>query len=165
MTTTLPCSVCGLDRPTNSFQRNGYQIAACPRCAHRFVGNPPTSEQLDDAYGETYYRAGGDADGGSSNAGYADYLAKADKRLEGFRQRAARLARYTVPGSLLEIGCAVGLFLLAAREAGWRAVGYERSAWAANYGRQHYGLDIVIGDGSAVAQRFGLGPCSTEGYG
>lgn len=150
--TTLACSVCGLDHATNSFQRDGFQIAACPRCSHRFVCNPPTFEQLDDAYGEAYYRTGAtaDADGVASKAGYQDYLAKADKRLLGFRQRAARLARFTAPGSLLEIGCAVGLFLVAARDAGWRAVGYERSAWAAAYGRQHYGLDIVIADGSVA---------------
>lgn len=145
----MPCSVCKLEHTRHLMYPNGYQVDACPRCSHRFVVNPPSAEQLDAAYDESYYRAGSDAEGAAANAGYQDYLANADKRLEGFRQRAARLSRFSAPGRLLEVGSAVGLFLVAARDAGWHAVGYERSAWAARYGREHYGVDIVEGDGSA----------------
>jgi cyclopropane fatty-acyl-phospholipid synthase-like methyltransferase len=34
-----------------------------------------------------------------------------------------------------------------ASDAGWKATGYERSAWAAEYGRENLGVDIVLGDG------------------
>ena len=35
----------------------------------------------------------------------------------------------------------------AAQDCGWEAIGYERSQWAAHYGREHLGVQIVAGDG------------------
>jgi SAM-dependent methyltransferase len=72
-----------------------------------------------------------------------------DKRMVGFRQRLAQIGRYIErPGRLLDYGCAVGLFVKAAVEAGWSARGYERSSWAASYGRSQFGLDITVADGT-----------------
>src|SRR4029453_10184497 len=42
-----------------------------------------------------------------------------------------------------------GLFLKVAIEEGWQAKGYERSAWAVEYGRRVFGLDIELGSGDA----------------
>ena len=48
-------------------------------------------------------------------------------------------------GRLLEIGCAVGFLLRAARERGFDAVGVEMSEWASAYARDELGLDVVTG--------------------
>jgi len=56
------------------------------------------------------------------------------------------LASFRQTGQLLEIGCASGGFLLAARNAGWRAVGVEISDAAARIGREKHGLEIITGD-------------------
>jgi len=37
----------------------------------------------------------------------------------------------------------------AAKDCDWQAVGYERSHWAAAYGRERFGIEIETGDGSA----------------
>ena len=98
---------------------------------------------LDAVYGEDYYRP--TAHTVSSPAGYEDYLANKDLRITGFRTRLETLQRYCPPGRVLDVGCAVGLFLVAARDAGWKANGYERSAWASQYGREHFGVESVTG--------------------
>lgn len=47
-------------------------------------------------------------------------------------------------GRLLDVGCATGDFLLAARERGWQPVGVELSGHAAAAGRRR-GLDVRVG--------------------
>jgi SAM-dependent methyltransferase len=94
----------------------------------------PESE-LNDSYGEGYYN--GDA--------YDDYLAKSDATLAHFRSRLDDISRaYNVsaPGHCLEIGCAFGLFLVAARERGWIVKGIEISKYAASYARAQFDLDV-----------------------
>jgi 2-polyprenyl-3-methyl-5-hydroxy-6-metoxy-1,4-benzoquinol methylase len=48
-------------------------------------------------------------------------------------------------GHLLEIGCACGFLLVAARERGFTVQGVEMSAWASSYARDTYGLDVKTG--------------------
>jgi 2-polyprenyl-3-methyl-5-hydroxy-6-metoxy-1,4-benzoquinol methylase len=138
------CPICGSTTTRQRWELAGYSIIRCHACGHQFVGNPPAVDALDAAYGEDYYRSAEFADIGQ--VGYADYLANVDKRIAGFRFRLEALEKYCAPGRILDVGCAVGLFLVAARDAGWNAVGYERSIWASQYGREHYGVDIVTGN-------------------
>jgi len=48
-------------------------------------------------------------------------------------------------GRLLEIGCAVGFLLVAARERGFDPVGVEMSEWASGIARSKFGLDVRTG--------------------
>lgn len=48
-------------------------------------------------------------------------------------------------GDLLELGCACGFLLVAARERGFRVQGVEMSAWAAAYARDTHQLDVRTG--------------------
>jgi SAM-dependent methyltransferase len=70
------------------------------------------------------------------------YVEQAEERIE----NAGRLLDL-VPsrGRLLEIGCACGFLLLAARARGFAVAGVEMSQWAADYARRHYGLDVKTG--------------------
>lgn len=54
-------------------------------------------------------------------------------------------------GRLLEIGCACGFLLVAARERGFAVRGVEMSAWASQYARDTYGLDVHTGTLEAAA--------------
>lgn len=48
-------------------------------------------------------------------------------------------------GRLLEIGCACGFLLVAARERGFTVEGVELSAWASGHARETYGLAVTTG--------------------
>jgi 2-polyprenyl-3-methyl-5-hydroxy-6-metoxy-1,4-benzoquinol methylase len=48
-------------------------------------------------------------------------------------------------GRLLEVGCACGFLLVAARERGFAVEGVEVSAWAADHARDAYGLAVQTG--------------------
>jgi SAM-dependent methyltransferase len=47
------------------------------------------------------------------------------------------------PGSLLDVGCATGIFLDGMRQAGWQVTGLEISASAALLARQRFGLQVI----------------------
>lgn len=55
-------------------------------------------------------------------------------------------------GSLLDLGCATGVFVGYASGKGWRAVGVEPSEWAAQRGRER-GLEILTGTLESVTLR------------
>lgn len=57
---------------------------------------------------------------------------------------------------LLDIGCAGGAFLVAARDAGFEVVGLEPCRWLGEYARKEYGLDVRQG-----VLRPGLFPASS----
>lgn len=136
------CPVCGSVDHSYAFRRGEFDIERCTQCSHVYVLPSSDRSALAPDYGESYYRA--DAVAGS--AGYRDYVGDAERRLKGFAQQLASLERFTGGrGSLLDFGCAIGLFVKVARDAGWDACGYERSAWAAEYGRKSYGVALESG--------------------
>jgi SAM-dependent methyltransferase len=139
------CTVCRSDCLRLVFELEGYEISRCGACTHLFVSAGLTAGDLDSAYDRDYFQA----QQVGRTKGYEDYLRNTNDRLRGFAQRLAFIEQHAGGrrGRLLDYGCAVGLFVKVARDAGWNAKGYERSEWAARYGRDTFGLDIRQGDG------------------
>jgi SAM-dependent methyltransferase len=48
-------------------------------------------------------------------------------------------------GHMLEVGSSTGQYLMDMRERGWTVTGVEISAFAAEYARENFGLDIITG--------------------
>ncbi|MCC6198196.1 MAG: class I SAM-dependent methyltransferase [Burkholderiales bacterium] len=123
-----------------------FGLQRCRSCAHVYVAPPVPDHVLEEAYEEGYYRATDTGDASRGAVGYEDYLQNAQLRIRGFDQRLSELERFvSPPGRVLDFGCAVGLFVRAAQDRGWRAVGYDRSQWAARYGRDMLGVTIECG--------------------
>ncbi len=84
---------------------------------------------------------------GSTEAAYAEgedpsYVQQAAERIA----NADRLLRLVPTGGrLLDVGCACGFLLVAARERGFAVQGIEPSAWATAYARREFGLDVWHG--------------------
>lgn len=91
-------------------------------------------------YGPGYFRTEG-----ASPLGYQDYLAHERLHLRNSRPILRMLERATVGRRLVDVGCAHGFFLAAARERGWAGCGVDISADAVRYARQTLGLDVVHG--------------------
>lgn len=86
--------------------------------------------------------------------GYADaedpvFAAQNEARIRGFRKTLEGVVKrlgISPPGkSVLDVGCAGGAFLVAAREMGFAVTGIEPARWMAAYGRENYHLDIRDG--------------------
>ncbi len=141
----MQCTVCSSFNVTKAQRVNGYQLHHCHRCSHLFVSDSISSEVLDKVYDHAFYLQSAEA---RECEGYRDYLGTLDRRINGFRNwYLAVTADVGGPGRCLDFGCAVGAMVKAAQDCGWEAIGYERSQWAARYGREHLGVQIVTGDG------------------
>jgi 2-polyprenyl-3-methyl-5-hydroxy-6-metoxy-1,4-benzoquinol methylase len=131
------CGLCAGDQFRHWWTRDGYDIGACQRCGLVQVTEEVSDEELTALYGRGYYE-------GENDVVYANYLADPEAKGRYFGDRLDRLTREhdLRPGSLLEVGCAFGLFLDQARRRGWQVRGIERSAHAAEWARTSLHLDV-----------------------
>jgi SAM-dependent methyltransferase len=104
---TAPCLACGAAVPQRfRFRKNSCDIFACPECG---LGRAVTAGFDPASYYTDAYFAGGHEDG------YANYASAEAVLRKEFRGTVEYLSRFVAAGSLLEIGCAYGFFLLEAQ--------------------------------------------------
>jgi SAM-dependent methyltransferase len=85
-----------------------------------------------------------------SQAEDSTFVAQNEARIKTFDRMIGRVLKAINKDSgvgmrLLDVGCAGGAFLVAARSAGFDVSGVEPSRWMADFGRRTYGLDIQDG--------------------
>jgi SAM-dependent methyltransferase len=155
---TVPCNLCGstdletvydaradLERDRDlaeKFRASGDELLTlplvrCRRCALLFV-NPR-------------YRASDMLNGYAAGADPV-YVSQMDARVRTFAGTVGEITRLRpARGRILDIGTAAGAFLKAASDAGWDATGIEPNAWLAAWGRERYGVNILVGSIDDVA--------------
>lgn len=127
------CLLCGDARPGRLLFHTSRPILRCRACG--LVSADPGAPATHADYGEDYYREGM----------YADYLADRDAIQQNAPRVLAELERMVGGRTLLDVGCATGFFLDAARARGWDVCGIEVSAYASDYARRELGLEVKTG--------------------
>lgn len=135
-----PCPRCGGSRTTIVATSWG-SIGRCHACDLVSLAPQMTAPQRFDLYQRDYF--------GTDNPAAPGYLADdaLDRALRVAARRQMRVVRrLPAPGSrVLDVGCGTGVFLDAARSAGWSAVGYDLSEAAAQDARAR-GHDVRVGE-------------------
>ena len=129
--TADPKDLLGVDLPP-------YPIVRCGVCGLVYAEGRKDAEFLKGLYDEKYYD-------GRYKGGYTGYVKRREESVRGFRAR-VEMIEGLVPrkGRVLDVGCAAGFFLEAARQAGWEVAGVEHSPFSSEEARQH-GLDVFTG--------------------
>ena len=70
------------------------------------------------------------------------YLQDARARTDSFKRSLRVIREYQQSGRVLDVGCAAGFFLKAAREAGFEVGGVEPNKWLAAWGKKNLSLNI-----------------------
>ena len=136
----MPCNLCGADHARQRYQLNGWTIVSCEHCGLIYVNPMPDAETLRAFYTEEFFQ------GNRRPAGYADYLRDKGIHMRQFWDYWPLIRReFPSPGRVLDIGCALGLFLDMARAEGWGTVGVELSEFAAQWARNKLDLDVRTG--------------------
>lgn len=111
----------------------------CDVCGIIFIHPQPSAKQLEMLYSKEYFE--GDFrcghEGSYFDTGTLDRLVD-ETLLE-------KIARFKTDGTFLEIGCAGGALLDAARRRGYTVNGVEFADAAAEFARSHFGLDVRTG--------------------
>ncbi|MFH1538258.1 MAG: class I SAM-dependent methyltransferase [bacterium] len=135
------CDLCGSGEKMLLYDKSPFLIVRCAECGLVYVSPRLSVRALkEEVYDEAYF----DAERGYGLAGHFD---------EG-RREAARRAREILAwversakrGRLLDVGCAGGFFLDAARRRGWEVRGVEFATSAAALAREAFGLDVFEGE-------------------
>jgi SAM-dependent methyltransferase len=119
------CNQCGRDVTRNLHGIS--RLVQCVGCGLIYVNPRPSPEDLATQYQAGYFHCDEPTFGG-----YENYEADREEILRTFRRRIALLmpwCRAAAP-RLLDVGCATGLFLEVARDAGWRVEGIDISEYA-----------------------------------
>lgn len=138
------CNLCGSHDTEPVAEVDSFHIVRCRQCGLIYVNPRYREDVLEQLYTAEYY----DHDGiknGQAFFGYDDYIADEENIRITFVKRLKTIERFVRKGKLLDIGCATGFFLDLARTRGWEVVGSEVSAFAAQYARDRFGLDVHIG--------------------
>jgi len=120
--------------------KNGYAIHACSGCGVRAVWPTPGADELAAVYSAAYFQRGDKYSAAARQAAMRNDAIKLDWI------RAQRSG-----GSLLDVGCATGSFLAAAREAGFTISGVEPAASAAATASERLGIPVHAGDLASAA--------------
>ena len=113
--------------------RKEFNVLKCPGCGLVYVSPLPEKVLIESAHSDSYY---------------APWLEdQRSKRIKMWEKRLRTLNRLSVnKGRLLDIGCAEGLFPEVAGKDGWDVTGTEISHFAARYGKEKLGLNIIQGE-------------------
>ena len=103
------------------------RIVRCKRCGLAYVNPRFRSDVITDAYAEAEDEV---------------YISQAENRMATFRKGMGLIEQRTglKKGRILDVGCAAGFFLKAAKERGWQADGVEPNKWLVQYGNEEFGL-------------------------
>ncbi|HWC73714.1 MAG TPA: class I SAM-dependent methyltransferase [Gemmatimonadales bacterium] len=130
-----PCPVCDAtpDSHTFLFTKQQATFVRCRNCAFVFINPRPSSKWLASRY--EYY-----------GVAYFTNRAKIASDFNVARHHFEIALLGETRGRLLDVGCATGSFVAAAKAAGFDARGIDISAESTRYGREVLGLALDVGD-------------------
>lgn len=127
------CAICSADRPEKLFVKRGYTFVRCLECGHIYT-NP---QVLGAVVAETYRKS-------VANDLWIKVLLNKENQawqIPYFESALDLLETHVEKGSLVDIGCSIGLFAKVAVKRGWNVIGLELNRRAAEYARGK-GLDV-----------------------
>jgi SAM-dependent methyltransferase len=147
-----PCTVCGgALRDHCRLRRNDLMARRCEECGAVFVINSPiNAENISEFYSMAAYHGERVLDDTNLYSGYYDncFLGydPRDLSVQQFRGIVEKIKQLiggaNATPALLDVGCATGVFLDLARNAGFAVKGIEVSPELAEYARQNFKLEV-----------------------
>jgi 2-polyprenyl-3-methyl-5-hydroxy-6-metoxy-1,4-benzoquinol methylase/ribosomal protein S27E len=128
--TYVSCNYCG--RQITQGVHNITRLVRCMECGLIFVNPRPGFAELATQYESEYFQCDAPVFGG-----YENYEGDRENILRTFRRRLGRVMAQAPCAAprLLDVGCATGLFLEVARDAGAKAEGLDLSGFAVEQAR------------------------------
>lgn len=138
----VACDLCGENMPipyittTDRYRGDEYILSRCGNCNLIYLTPRPSQDEIKYFYPDEY-EAYIPPNLGCHNMGVLKAVKIQLDYVEQFNSS---------KGTILDIGCATGIFLNHAVERGWQVIGIEVNEQAAKMARETYGIDIFTGN-------------------
>lgn len=129
------CPLCGFYEYNRIWDLNSYSFSKCPKCKLVYQNPQPIADDVEERYDQSYFNYEIENEESFLNLmllGLKDVDFEPDKLDSDNR-------------TLLDIGCATGLFLSYMKENGWNTYGVEVCESAADYGNRVRDVNIFKG--------------------
>jgi 2-polyprenyl-3-methyl-5-hydroxy-6-metoxy-1,4-benzoquinol methylase len=132
------CILCGDSKRSLLIEKDGWTVYRCSTCGLGVLDPRPDREELDRLYEKDYFDREYHEGLRAGSPEMKRRISQEDHRVRFFR-------RFKRKGLVVDIGCGMGYFLYAAREAGYRVMGVDISDFAASYVSGHLGIPMKTG--------------------
>lgn len=129
------CPVCQDTGFKVSFSKGTLNFVRCNSCGLVYINPQPTDNEINALYTEEYYRPWGL----DSNSAIV-----AEMKISTFEDKLDKVENFAGKGRVLDIGCATGFFLEAAKRRGWDAFGVEISPYSSAIAQERFGKEKVF---------------------
>lgn len=132
---TVACATCGTDESKLAFHKGGFDYVRCRGCGTVYINPQLRPDVLAEFWGRS--------PAAEAWAAVLQHPAQLEYDRAKFGEVVARLGEPRGERRLLDFGCSTGVFLDAAREAGWHVHGVEPGHAPRRIATEQLGLDVV----------------------
>ena len=140
------CPICGDDEPDLHYQITRFQVLRCRSCTQIYLYPLLSPEEIRAMFAQLYTSGEGSVPELKSYYAYCYDDEPSNPLVQLYESWLDEIEKHHAPGRILDVGCGTGLFLAAAQRRGWQPFGIDDSEEATQYARDHFGLDVWVGD-------------------
>ncbi|MEI8349158.1 MAG: class I SAM-dependent methyltransferase [Candidatus Omnitrophota bacterium] len=136
----LFCNFCNGSRQRLLYKTNPH-LVVCGDCGLVYTNFQPSIKRMMEFYNEDYFISNN-----SIEKGYSHYVEDKQNLINTFSRRMNIIEKYhSVPGKILDVGCAAGFFLSVAKQRRWHVYGVDISKFCKNYAQRELNINIEHG--------------------
>jgi len=143
MKTGQECDLCGSGSHRLRYRFRDLDVVKCCECGLVFLRLQDGQRDPQAVYTPDYFCDRGEY---FLNVSERDVAEVTGSHMDSFRQGLELLKRYKSGGALLDLGCAVGVFLAMAEKGGWDVTGVDISEYAITQARKRCHGEVFAGE-------------------
>lgn len=134
----MTCSICQSKNVQFKFDfTDKLKIFSCSSCGVEFLNPQLSDSEITELYSETYYKSWG-IEGAEENE------SSRQMKIATFLLRLELIKKYRNSGKVLDVGCATGYFLEAAKMNHYDVFGVELSEYSSNIAKSKFGNEAIF---------------------
>ena len=140
------CPVCTSSDAKRRYRLSEFDVLRCVACGLVYIWPQMTDEEVREMFTRLYTEGEGSVPELKSYYDYCYEDAPDNPLVRQYEHWLDRVEKHRAPGRILDVGCGTGLFLSVARRRGREPFGIDDSDEATRHAREHFGLDVWVGD-------------------
>lgn len=134
----MTCKLCGSSEAHHQFNlTEKLGIFSCKKCQVLFMEPQLSDEEITLLYSEEYYKSWG-------ISGTSENEVSKQMKIDTFLLRLKEIQKYVKKGKVLDVGCATGFFLEAAKKLGYEPFGIELSEYSSSLAKNKFGASVIF---------------------